>query len=72
MLPTAQGKLEASAREELVAQGKELKGQLSQLELRLDDAEAALQHEAQKIPNLTHPQVCLFLPALLAGELLQS
>ena len=50
--------MEASARAGLIAQGKQLKEQLSHLESCLDDTEAELQREAQKIPNLTHPQVC--------------
>ncbi|CAK0784047.1 hypothetical protein CVIRNUC_007250 [Coccomyxa viridis] len=50
------GKMEAAARAELVAQGRQLKEQLSQLEAILDEAEAELQQEAQKLPNLTHPQ----------------
>ena len=49
--------MEAAARAELVAQGRQLKEQLSQLEAILDEAEAELQQEAQKLPNLTHPQV---------------
>ena len=50
--------METSAKAKLVAQGKQLKVQLGQLEVCLDDKEAELQQEAQKIPNLTHPQVC--------------
>ena len=50
--------MEASARAGLIAQGKQLKEKLSHLEACLDDTEAELQREAQKIPNLTHPQVC--------------
>ena len=49
--------MEAAVRAELVAQGRQLKEQLSQLEAILDEAEAELQHEAQKLPNLTHPEV---------------
>ena len=49
--------MEAAVRAEVIAQGKQLKEQLSQLEAILDEAEVELQHEAQKLPNLTHPQV---------------
>ena len=49
--------MEAAVRAELVAQGRQLKEQLSRLEAILDEAEAELQHEAQKLPNLTHPEV---------------
>ena len=51
--------MEVSARTKLITQGKQLKEQLSQLELNLDDREAELQQEAQRLPNLTHPQVRL-------------
>lgn len=50
--------MESSVRAELIAQGKQLKERLSQLEAHLIAVEARLQQEAQKIPNLTHPQVC--------------
>ena len=53
----AQERLEVSARAQLVAQGKQLKEQLSLLEVLLHGKEAELQREAQKLPNLTHPQV---------------
>lgn len=53
----AQVTLEVPAKAELIAQGKQLKEQLSQLESHLDAKEAELQQEAQRIPNLTHPQV---------------
>ena len=49
--------MDVSARTELITQGKQLKEQLSHLELDLDDKEAELQQEAQRLPNLTHPQV---------------
>ncbi len=53
----AQVTVDASVRTELIIQGKQLKEQLSQLELDLDNKEADLQQEAQRLPNLTHPQV---------------
>ena len=57
----AQVTLKVPARAELVAQGKQLKEQLSQLETHLDAKEAELQQEAQRIPNLTHPQVHVWM-----------
>ena len=56
-LVLAQVIVDVSARTELITQGKQLKEQLSHLELDLDDKEAELQQEAQRLPNLTHPQV---------------
>ena len=53
----AQERLDSPARAQLVAQGKQLKEQLSLLEGLLHGKEAELQQEAQKLPNLTHPQV---------------
>ena len=50
-----QGKLEAEERSHLVAAGKALKDELASLEAALEAAENLLQVEAQKLPNLTHP-----------------
>ena len=51
-----QGKLEVADRERLVATGKQLKEDLVSLEAALEAAENLLQVEAQKLPNLTHPE----------------
>ena len=56
-----QGKMEAEQRTELVAAGRALKERLAALETAVEAAEDALQREAQKLPNLTHPQVPLLL-----------
>lgn len=55
------GKMEAQRRQELVAQGKELKDRLAKLEVEVDALEAELQAEGQKLPNMTHPDVRHFL-----------
>ncbi|KAI8471369.1 MAG: hypothetical protein J3K34DRAFT_417403, partial [Monoraphidium minutum] len=51
------GKLEADARQALIAKGQALKGQLEEVEARLTALENALQVEGQRLPNLTHPDV---------------
>ena len=40
-----------------MAAGKQLKEDLASLEVELNAAEDMLQLEAQKLPNLTHPDV---------------
>ncbi len=62
-----QGQLEAERRAELVRAGRTLKEQLALAEVQAQAAEDALQREAQKLPNLTHPQAPL--PSLLAIRL---
>ncbi|KAG0597863.1 hypothetical protein M758_12G026200 [Ceratodon purpureus] len=51
------GKLDASRREELIEQGKQLKEQVSELEVELTVLQEKLQMEGQRIPNMTHPAV---------------
>lgn len=51
--------MEAERRQELVAQGKELKEKLADLEAEVDTLESSLQIEGQKLPNFTHPDVSL-------------
>lgn len=53
--------MEAARRQELVAQGKELKGKLAELETEVDSLESLLQTEGQKLPNFAHPDVSIFL-----------
>ncbi|GIL53114.1 hypothetical protein Vafri_8798 [Volvox africanus] len=53
------GKLDADKRALLIARGQELKDQLAAVEERLTRAEATLQREGQRVPNLTHPDVPL-------------
>ena len=55
----SQGKLEAERRQELVTQGKELKGKLAELEVEVDRLEILLQIEGQKLPNFAHPDVSM-------------
>lgn len=50
-----QGKLEQERREELIRVGQALKDELVAYEDSLRDLENALQFEAQRLPNLTHP-----------------
>ena len=49
------GKLEPSARESLIEEGKKLKDSISELEAQLNKTEAELENEARKIPNMAHP-----------------
>ena len=49
--------MDAEERQELVAQGKEMKDRLALLDSELDTLESHLQMEGQKLPNLTHPEV---------------
>ncbi|GBF92787.1 seryl-tRNA synthetase [Raphidocelis subcapitata] len=53
------GKLEPDARQALIARGQALKSDLESLEAALSAAEAALQLEGQRLPNLTHPDAPL-------------
>ncbi|MEW5315552.1 MAG: hypothetical protein WDW38_006973 [Sanguina aurantia] len=53
------GKLDAAARLVLITRGQELKEQLSGLEEELHNVESELQHEGQRVPNMTHPSVPL-------------
>jgi seryl-tRNA synthetase len=54
-----QGKMEPEKRQELIQNGQELKDQLAVLEDSLRQLENAMQYEAQRLPNLTHPGVPL-------------
>ena len=49
------GKLEADARSALVEEGKKLKEAIAAAEADLAAAEAELEREARKIPNMAHP-----------------
>jgi seryl-tRNA synthetase len=49
------GKLEASVREKLIAEGKALKDRIAELEKTAEEVEARLLEEARKIPNMAHP-----------------
>ena len=49
------GKLDPAARETLIQEGKDLKAQIPALEERLAEIESALMHEAERIPNMMHP-----------------
>ena len=51
------GRMDESSRNELIEKGKSLKEQLERLEGSLNEMEALLQREGQKLPNLTHPDV---------------
>ncbi|KAJ7520225.1 hypothetical protein O6H91_20G073000 [Diphasiastrum complanatum] len=51
------GKVEASKREELIEQGKQLKERLAGLEEQLTKISELLYFEGQRIPNTTHPSV---------------
>ena len=51
--------MEQEQREALIATGQQLKERLSGMEARLRDLEAALQAEAQRLPNMTHPDVAI-------------
>ena len=51
--------MEAQHRAELVQAGRALKEQLTALEAEVEAAEAALQSEGQKLPNLSHPEVIM-------------
>ncbi|KAL6758122.1 Seryl-tRNA synthetase [Haematococcus lacustris] len=53
------GKLEKEQRDKLIHRGQQLKEQLAELEAKLVQVEWAMQYEAQRIPNLTHPDVPL-------------
>jgi len=53
-----QEKLDPERRTELVEQGKALKERITVLEAEIEVAEGALQREGQKLPNLSHPEVC--------------
>ncbi|CAD7703066.1 unnamed protein product [Ostreobium quekettii] len=50
------GQMEPSDRQALIEKGQQLKDELGRLEGRLTDIQNTMQREAQKIPNLTHPQ----------------
>jgi seryl-tRNA synthetase len=49
------GKMEAAERSALVEEGKKLKEAIAKAEAELGEAEAALEKEALKIPNMAHP-----------------
>ena len=51
------GKMEKVIRDELIEEGKRIKDELALIEVELNDISDALQREAQKIPNDTHPDV---------------
>jgi seryl-tRNA synthetase len=50
------GKLEPSARQKLIDEGKALKERIAALEAESAEAESALDTEGRKIPNMAHPQ----------------
>lgn len=54
-----QGKMEKEERDALIAKGQQLKERLADFEGRLRDLEGALQAEAQRLPNMTHPDVAV-------------
>jgi seryl-tRNA synthetase len=49
------GKLEADARQKLIDEGKKIKEEIAAVEEALKGAEAELEAEAKKIPNMAHP-----------------
>src|SRR5208283_800312 len=49
------GKLEGEARQMLIDEGKALKERIALLEAQSTEAEAALDLEGRKIPNMAHP-----------------
>ena len=49
------GKLDPAARDALIQEGKALKAQIPALEERLAEIETALMREAERIPNMMHP-----------------
>jgi seryl-tRNA synthetase len=49
------GKLEATIRDKLIAEGKALKERIAGLEKEAEELEARLLEEARKIPNMAHP-----------------
>ncbi|KAI0560676.1 serine--tRNA ligase [Gracilaria domingensis] len=51
------GKMSPDERQKCIAEGKELKAKVAELEIQLVEAEQQLQVEAAKIPNMTHPAV---------------
>ncbi|MFO8065607.1 MAG: serine--tRNA ligase [Spirochaetota bacterium] len=48
-------KLDAEERNALIEEGKRLKSQIPELEQKVRDIEATLNEEAERIPNLSHP-----------------
>ena len=52
---TPPGKMEDSARQAFIEEGKKLKESIAALEAELAAAEAELDREARKIPNMAHP-----------------
>ena len=51
------GKMEKEARDALIAEGKALKDELAELEVEQSALESELQTMAQRLPNMTHPDV---------------
>lgn len=51
--------MEKEERDALIRKGTELKATLVDYEERLKQLENALQYEAQRLPNLTHPDVAI-------------
>jgi seryl-tRNA synthetase len=49
------GKLDPTERETLIQEGKELKARIPELEARLAEIESELSREAERIPNMKHP-----------------
>ncbi|TVQ98352.1 MAG: serine--tRNA ligase [Spirochaetaceae bacterium] len=49
------GKLDPAERETLIQEGKDLKAQIPALEERLAEIETSLMREAERIPNMMHP-----------------
>ena len=50
------GKIEASLREQLIEEGKDLKQKIAVIEAELSETEEQLSEEAKKIPNMAHPE----------------
>jgi len=51
------GKLDAEARNKLIAEGKTIKEEISKVDAELADYEAKLEEAARNIPNMCHPDV---------------
>lgn len=51
------GKMEKETRDALIAEGKALKDELAELEVEQSALESELQTMAQRLPNMTHPDV---------------
>lgn len=59
ILGFTQGKMDQDKRQELIQAGQKLKEELSTYEDDLRAVENALQFEAQRLPNMTHPDAAI-------------